>query len=330
VVHLLLLLSLNTVTIHYKSATAHKVEVAGDITDWDHPKPLQKTDDDWSIKFKVPADARFEYKLIVDGNWILDPSDPLKIDNTLGGENSVYQGPGYHFHPDDAPPKHPMQRSTFKVKDRDIIVFSPANPVGKPLLVYGDGPNYETYGHIQNVVENLVEAGKIRPVVIVLVPPVDRMKDYGTDWRAYGDYLLNSVLPDVRRRTGASKKASDLFLGGSSLGGVISLRLAEAYPDKVAGGVHSQSGAFQWSPLKLHYSDLIELKGLRRLAPTTRLWIDWGRFEDDLTPANETAAKNLRTLKRPFGHMITDEGHNWTAWRNRMVGGLRYLLGTPR
>ena len=316
-----------TVNIRYVSPTARKVEVAGDITGWDTPQPLIKVGDEWSVKFRVPIDARFEYKLIVDGNWMVDPSDPVKIDNGFGGENSVYQGPAYRFNPDDSPPKNPMSRQTFSVKGRSIVLFTPQDPKGKPLLVYGDGPEYESRGHIQNVVENLVEQGKIRPVVIVLVPPKDRMKDYGTDWSAYGHLLLDSIVPAVRARTGASDKATDLYLGGSSLGGVISLRLAEAFPSLVAGGVHSQSGAFQWSPLKLHFSDVIQPENLARLAPTTRLWMDWGRFEEDLPKANEEAVENLHKLNRSFGYRVTSEGHNWTAWRHRMESGLIYLLG---
>ena len=36
---------------------------------------------------------------------------------------------------------------------------------------------------------------------------------------------------------------------------------------------------------------------------------------------------NPQPMKRPFGSKLTDEGHNWTAWRNRMVAGLVYLFG---
>ncbi len=39
--------------------------------------------------------ARVEYKLIVDGKWIIDPLNPNKIDNGVGGENSFFAMPDY-------------------------------------------------------------------------------------------------------------------------------------------------------------------------------------------------------------------------------------------
>ncbi|MGC5189107.1 hypothetical protein ACPXBB_26280, partial [Escherichia coli] len=75
------------------------------------------------------------------------------------------------------------------------------------------------------MIANLVEAKKIRPVILVLIPPVDRMKEYGRGWKEYADHLFNDWLPAVRQATGASSEAKDLYVGGSSMGGVISLRL---------------------------------------------------------------------------------------------------------
>jgi enterochelin esterase-like enzyme len=291
---------------------------------------MKRSGDDWTISFRVPTSARFEYKLVVDGSWIADPNDPDRIDNGVGSENSVYTGPDYRLVTDEAPPKNPLHRDTLTVGGREIVIFTPDDPNRKPILLYGDGPSYEQRGRIQNVVENLVEEGRIKPVVIVLVPPIDRMKEYGPDWKAYGDYLFGSVLPAVREKTGASDKAQELFMGGSSMGGTISLRLAEEYPDKLAGGIHSQSGAFQWSPMKIKYPDLIKQENLRKLAPTARIWLDWGEFEDGLTTANLEAARVLDRQHRGFGSEVTAEGHNWTAWRHRMVDGLVYLLGPAR
>ncbi len=47
------------------------------------------------LKLKFPNSARVEYKLIVDGKWITDPLNPNKVDNGVGGENSVFTMPDY-------------------------------------------------------------------------------------------------------------------------------------------------------------------------------------------------------------------------------------------
>jgi enterochelin esterase-like enzyme len=313
--------------VDYVSATAKKVQFAGDLTGWDTPKLMAHSGDHWTISFPLPANARVEYKLIVDGKWILDPNDPLKVDNGVGSQNSVFQGRIYRMNPrEDAAPQHPLHRRSMRIAGRQVIVYTPESPAGKPLLIYGDGDTYESYGHIQNFVANLIDQKRMRPVILVLVPPKDRLKEYGAGWKTYAKYLLGSVLPAVRSATGASHKPSDVYVGGSSMGGVMALRLAEEFPTQVAGGVHCQSGAFQWTPLKLDNTDLIQPQALKKIHPGIRLHVDFGIFEDGLTKANEDLVQTLRNLNLPFEWAFTPEGHNWTAWRHRMVHGLLYLL----
>ncbi|MDR3689961.1 MAG: alpha/beta hydrolase-fold protein [Fimbriimonas sp.] len=314
----------------YQSATAKKVQLAGDFDAWSSTMDMTRVGDKWVKSVDLPDNCRIEYKLVVDGNWITDPNNPRHMSNGLGGENSIWQGPRYKISCHDQPPKTPLIRTELRVGGRTIVVFAPSKSDGLPVLMYGDGPTYENPGKIQVIVENLVEARKIRPVVLALIPPIDRMKEYGPEWKAYGTYALDEVLPEVRKATGASTKPEDVFMGGSSMGGLISLRLAEEYPDKLAGGIHSQSAAIQWTSLNLHNEDVSTVSKLNRIAPTTRISLDWGTFESSLTDANVQLAKTLTTLKRPFSSKVTPEGHNWTAWRNRMEAGLIYLLGTAR
>lgn len=315
------------VSFTYTDPKAKSVQIAGDFNAWTKPFPMAKKGDVWTRSFGLPADGRIEYKFVVDGRWILDPANPKSIDNGVGSANSVWQGTRYRLDVHDQAPKKPMIRSEITVGGRVIRLFTPVASRGLPMLVYGDGPEYETRGKIQNIVEDLVEAGKIRPAILVLVPPIDRMKEYGPEWRAYGEYLLDRVLPAVRGATHASGAAKDVYIGGSSLGGLIALRLAEEFPAKVAGGIQAQSAAIQWAPAGLSYIDAATPERLGKIAPHARLWFDWGTFEDGLTTANVKATGALRRMGRRFGSLVTPEGHNWTAWRHRMEAGLTYLLG---
>jgi enterochelin esterase-like enzyme len=116
-------------------------------------------------------------------------------------------------------------------------------------------------------------------------------------------------------------------MGGSSMGGVIALRLAEEYPKGLAGGIQCQSAAIQWSSGKANAHELAAPSNLAKLSPGLRIWLDWGTFEDGLTRANEKLTSTLTKMNRKYGSMTTDEGHTWTAWKNRMTQGLRYILG---
>jgi len=314
------------VTFRCEAPQAKEVKFAGDYFGWDSPQPMKSENGAWTIAIDLPPDARIEYKFVVDGNWILDPKNPKKLDNGVGGENSVFEGPRYRLHTNEGEPKRPMKRTVLSIKDRDVIVFAPEPSLGLPILVYADGQNYEKYGKIQNVVQNLVEARKIKPVVLCLIPPKNRFNEYGADWKEYAALLFGDVLPAVRKLTGASDKGKDLYVGGSSMGGLISLRLAEEFPGKVDGGVHSQSGAFVDIRPGLSFKSLITPAKLKEINPKTRLWFCWGTYERELTKANQEAVQTMRSMKRPFGMKVTNEGHNWTAWRNRMEAGLIYLL----
>lgn len=316
-----------TVTLTYRDGAAHVVQFAGDLNLW-NPQPMVHSGDRWAITFKLPTDARFEYKFVVDGAWKVDPTAPKRF-NAVFGENSVYEGPTYRAAPyaDDAP-RYAMNRSILTVGGRLVETFAPANAAGLPVVVFADGDTYNAIGHLPNLYANLVERGKLKPAVLVFVPPIDRLKEYGAGWHDYAGYLFEKVLPAVRAETKASDDPKDLYLAGSSMGGVISTRLAEELPNLVQGGVMSQSGAFQYAPLGLKYDSLITSASLAKLPRDLKLWMDWGTFEGNLTTANELAAQRLRQAHRPFGSKVTHEGHNWTAWRNRMVAGLTYLLGT--
>lgn len=38
---------------------------------------------------KIHAKLRYEYKLVVDGEWILDPANAAAADNGFGGQNNI-------------------------------------------------------------------------------------------------------------------------------------------------------------------------------------------------------------------------------------------------
>ena len=58
---------------------------------------MQKTKDGWQLPYVIGA-GNYEYKFIVDGNWIIDPANPLTVDNEEGTKNSyLIVDPNYTF-----------------------------------------------------------------------------------------------------------------------------------------------------------------------------------------------------------------------------------------
>jgi len=56
---------------------AHEVYVAGSFNGWENGKiKMKKVNDGWAVPIILPA-GNYDYKFIVDGDWILDPANPV-------------------------------------------------------------------------------------------------------------------------------------------------------------------------------------------------------------------------------------------------------------
>ncbi len=308
---------------------AGEVRFASDLFGWDRPKHMVRDGERWVLEVDLPDDVRIEYQFVVDGRWMLDPVNPERASNGIGGFNSFYRGPAYSNEVPDQMPDVPMRRIAMRigghVSSRTVVMYVPE---GKhkdlPVLLYADGKDYEQFVKPQHILQNLIDQGKIPPVAVALIPPHDRLSEYWKRSADYEAYIVENVLPTLRTRAKISKDPKDVYVGGASLGGLISMRIAEHFPEQVAGGVHSQSGAFWASP------GVFAKSALLRLNPDLKLFIDWGRYEGVLTVSNDRMTDALRRLFRDHEVFVTSEGHNWAAWRGRFARGIEYLLGPPK
>lgn len=68
---------------------AKEVILSGSFNGWDeHTTLMQKTSDGWELKADLPP-GRYEYKFIVDGEWMQDPVNKQTVKNEHGSFNSV-------------------------------------------------------------------------------------------------------------------------------------------------------------------------------------------------------------------------------------------------
>ena len=72
-----------------------KVQLAGDFNGWS-PSATELTlnGNIYSTKLSL-SPGKYAYQLVVDDKWMLDPINPNKMDNNIGGINSVISIPGY-------------------------------------------------------------------------------------------------------------------------------------------------------------------------------------------------------------------------------------------
>jgi len=68
---------------------AGRVVLSGNFNGWDEQQlRMERTDSGWVLPVFL-APGRHEYKFIVDGNWILDPTNPERVPNQYGTGNSL-------------------------------------------------------------------------------------------------------------------------------------------------------------------------------------------------------------------------------------------------
>ena len=78
------------VTFSYKAPDAQTVLLAGDFTGWQQAPVQMKQDKTglWKKTISLAA-GRYEYRLLVDGQWRDDPQCPNRQANQFGSENCV-------------------------------------------------------------------------------------------------------------------------------------------------------------------------------------------------------------------------------------------------
>ncbi|MEZ4799628.1 MAG: glycogen-binding domain-containing protein [Flavobacteriales bacterium] len=75
-------------TFSFKNNGFNKVIVSGSFNNWSHKEvEMQRNGDVWELPVYLPDDD-YEYKFIVDGNWIEDPSNDCKVKNEFNEYNS--------------------------------------------------------------------------------------------------------------------------------------------------------------------------------------------------------------------------------------------------
>ena len=78
------------VRFEFTHPTATTVCIAGSFNDWDPcAKPMHSSGDGKWWKETDLKPGTYEYRLVVDGQWISDPHVNEQVPNPFGGQNSL-------------------------------------------------------------------------------------------------------------------------------------------------------------------------------------------------------------------------------------------------
>ena len=138
---------------------------------------------------------------------------------------------------------------------------------------------------------------------------------------------MEELKPFVDSHYRTLKDARNTALGGSSLGGLISLHLGLSYP-KTFGKLAVLSPSIWWD-------DSVILHRVEKMTthPKLKIWLDMGSKEGDgmLMPARKLQAVLLEKGWKENAdlHYFEAEGagHNEKAWSERFPMALKFLFG---
>ena len=248
--------------------------------------------------------------------------------------------------------RHAKFHSRFLPTDRDVLVYLPPGYETEkrrryPVLYLHDGQNLFDGAtsfvpgqewRVDETAQALILSRAIEPLIIVGIyntgkerveeytPSADQKFKVGGRADLYGRLIVEELKPFVDSHYRTKRGAADTGLGGSSLGGLVTLHLGLRYPG-VFGKLAVISPSVWWDDHRI----VREVQSLRA-KPRTRVWLDMGTDEG----ANATAdARLLRDALVGKGWRLDRDlkyfeaagaKHSEAAWAERVGPMLRFLF----
>ncbi len=327
-----------TTNVHFVyRGSASSVTVPGDANNWTIsalPMTRLSTTDLWYRSETYEPDARLDYKFVLNGStWILDPRNPFTVSGGFG-PNSELRLPHYVPAPEiiyyPNIPHGTLRDTTFFSTNlnnsRTIRIYTPpgyeASSDSFGVMVFHDGLEYVTLAQANNVLDYLIHHNRIKPVIGVFVPPVNRTAEYaGNQMVAFSSFIVNELMPYIDARYRTRRHPESRATLGASNGGNIALWLGLNHSN-VFGNVAAQSSniississGFQNNPR-------LDLK----------LYLDLGTYDiPQLIPLVRNFIPILQTKGYIYQYNEYHEGHSWGNWRAHVDNALEmFFPATP-
>lgn len=247
--------------------------------------------------------------------------------------------------------KHEKMRSQILRNERDVVVYLPPGYEEQrersyPVLYMQDGQNLfdpatsfvpGMYWQMRETADRLIHDGTVQPLIIVGIYNVGkgRLREYtptrmlrigGGRADKYARMLLKEMKPFIETQYRVLAGPAHTGIGGSSLGGLLSLYAGLHFPD-VFGRIAALSPSIWWGHGWIHrYAEDAQI------SQRPRIWLDAGtresarlvptveRFRDVLIHRGWTTGKDLHV------EIIQGGEHNEAAWAERVGPFLQFLF----
>jgi predicted alpha/beta superfamily hydrolase len=239
---------------------------------------------------------------------------------------------------------------------RDVLVYLPRgyrrlSQRRYPVLYLNDGQNvFDSATSFSGVewgvdetAERLIKGNLIEPIIVVAVANTgeDRVHEYTPTRgvidskakrkkrskglaRKYARFLMDELKPYIDRKYRTNPDAEFTGLGGSSLGGLVTLTIGILYPEAF-GRLMVMSPSIWWDNFAI-YRLVDSIAGKLPL----KIWLDTGTAEPGWEQARELLNRLVEKgwkLQKDLQYMeASSADHSEAAWASRVEPALRFLF----
>ncbi|HEX3145095.1 MAG TPA: alpha/beta hydrolase-fold protein, partial [Pyrinomonadaceae bacterium] len=213
-------------------AEASQVTLDGQFPPDSQDTPLTRlaNTDVWFLTLRLPATARFTYGFNRPGKkQSVDPLNPLKFRSYSYAELPAAPPQTWTVIQPDVPKgtvRPEKLRSENLKEERPVSIYTPAGYDPKSgsygLLVLFDGEKHLGPTPIPTILDNLIAAKKIGPLVAILVDNLsERSRNRDLEcYPPFADFLAKELVPWARQHYRFSGEPERTIVGGVSLGGL--------------------------------------------------------------------------------------------------------------
>jgi enterochelin esterase-like enzyme len=322
--------------------------------------------DVWYTSFTLPRTAHLRYELIAPKGWHASPDratyfatdgveyemfhDPLNS-RLLDWNNSVVsyvEGPDAKTSPflkkrTESPcgKLEPLKIDSRILRNsRTLQVYLPPGyehgTRAYGLLLAYDGIQYTTAVPTPTILDNMIAAHVIPPVVAVFLESPDRDTEFPPN-DSFQEFVSAELLPLLRAHYRLSRDPRRSAVLGSSYGGLAATYTAISHPD-LFGNVISQSGAYGWAPPESDPTPATRGPSadsgwlIKRIAEAPRekirFYLDAGVWEGNMLLLSNRLLRSVLIGKGyDVAYVESDGLHSSYYWMLRLPDGLQAALG---
>ena len=224
----------------------------------------------WYRSFLLPSNIRATYHFFVNNHPVSDPlskhtltipADTVSVYGTQEMKLGIVELPDTESdswsQPKPTVPQGKLHTQLFKSAivghDYRLSVYTPSdyslNNTPYPLLLLYDEYTYTTSIPAPTILDNMIAAGAILPVVVVLFGHIereDRMREMAF-YDPFFECVEQELLPYVQHNYAVTHDPKLITVAGASMGGIAAMYSGLRYPE-LFGNVYSHTGSFHAGP----------------------------------------------------------------------------------